>query len=155
MGIRHNLISIGSRTVRALRMSVLRNWGGYSNISKNCVIERNVGLDKLNPKGIHIGSGTLVAGGTTILSHEHIFVKPDGSYYYADTYIGKNCFIGVRSIICPGVHIGDECVIGAGSIVTKDIPSNCMAAGVPAKVIKTDIHMNDHARLQGEIRYKE
>lgn len=98
MSIRHKLISIGGRTVRVLRMSVLRNGGGYSNISKSCVIERNVGLDKLNPKGIHIGSGTLVAGGTTILSHEHIFVKPDGSYYYTDTYIGKNCFIGVRSI---------------------------------------------------------
>lgn len=46
-------------------------------------------------------------------------------------------------------------MIGAGSIVTKDIPSNCMAVVVPAKVIKTDIHMNDYARLQGEIRYKE
>lgn len=144
-----------AQCVRVLRMCAIRNGGGYSNISKNCVIEHNVGLDRLNPKGIHIGSGTLVASGTTILSHEHIFVKPDGGYYYTDTYIGKNCFIGVRSIICPGVHIGDECVIGAGSVVTKDIPSNCMVVGVPAKIIKRDIQMSNEARLLGNIRYKE
>ena len=73
---------------------------GYVNINKNTVIEHNVGLDKLNRKGIHIGSGCLIASGTTILAHEHIFVKPDGSYYMKDTYIGNNCFIGVRSMIC-------------------------------------------------------
>lgn len=49
--------------------------------------------------------------------------------------IGNNVFIGLRAIIMPGVKIGDNCIIGAGSIVTKDIPSNCIAAGVPAKVI--------------------
>lgn len=128
---------------------------GYTNISRDTVIEKNVALDKLNRKGIHIGSGCLIASGTGILSHEHIFVKPDGSYYYKDTYIGDNCFIGVRSLICPGVHIGNQCVIGGGSVVTKDIPDHCMAAGVPAKVIKTGIKMNNHARLEGEFRYKE
>lgn len=39
--------------------------------------------------------------------------------------------------------------------MTKDIPDHCIAAGVPAKVIKTGIQMNDHARLEGEFRYKE
>lgn len=143
-----------SKYVRAFRMWVLHR-KGYTNISKNCVIEGGVGLDKLNPKGIHIGSGCLIASGTTILSHEHIFVKPDGSYYYKDTYIGNNCFVGVRSLICPGVHIGNECVVGGGTIVTKDVPDNCMVVGVPAKIVKTGIHMNDHARLEGEFKYKE
>ena len=72
-----------------------------------------------------------------------------------DTFIGNNCFIGVRSLICPGVKIGDECVIGAGSVVTKDIPSNSMAVGVPAKVIRTGIKMNEHARLEGDLKFKE
>lgn len=128
---------------------------GYVNINKNTVIEHNVGLDKLNRKGIHIGSGCLIASGATILAHEHIFVKPDGSYYMKDTYIGNNCFIGVRSMICPGVHIGNECVVGGGTIVTKDVPDNCMVVGVPGKIIKTGIRMNDHARLIGPNRFKE
>ena len=42
-----------------------------------------------------------------------------------------------------------------GSIVTKDIPDNCMAVGVPAKVIKTGIQMNEHAHLVGDMMYKD
>jgi len=51
--------------------------------------------------------------------------------------IGDNCFIGERTIILKGVHVGDNCIIGAGSVVTKDIPDNCVAAGVLARVIST------------------
>ena len=51
--------------------------------------------------------------------------------------IGNNVFIGMRSIILPGVTIGDNVIVGAGSIVTKDIPSNSVVAGVPARVIKS------------------
>lgn len=50
--------------------------------------------------------------------------------------IGSNVFIGYESIILPGVNIGDNVVIGARSVVSKDIPSNVVAAGVPAKVIR-------------------
>ena len=143
-----------AKLVRAWRIWLLHR-KGYTNISKKTVIEGRVGLDKLNRKGIHIGSGCLIASGTTILSHEHIFVKPDGSYYFKDTYIGNNCFIGVRSLICPGIRIGNECVVGAGTIVTKNVPDNCMVVGVPAKIVKTGIHMNNHARLEGDFKYKK
>lgn len=51
--------------------------------------------------------------------------------------IGNNVFIGYGAIIMPGVTIGDNVVIGAGSIVSRDIPSNSVAVGVPARVIKT------------------
>ena len=50
--------------------------------------------------------------------------------------IGHDVWIGARSIILPGVHIGDYSVIAAGSVVTSDIPSGVLAAGVPAKVKK-------------------
>ena len=128
---------------------------GYKNISSNTVIESGIKLDKLNRSGIHIGPGCLIASGTTILAHEHVFVKPDGSYYFKDTFIGKNCFIGVNSLICPGVRIGNQCVIGGGSVVTKDIPDHSMAVGVPAKVIKSGIKMDENAHLVGETMYKE
>lgn len=146
--------AILSKYVRLFRMYSL-HLNGYVNISKDSIIESGIKLDRLNRRGIHIGPGCLIASGTTILAHEHIFVKPDGGYYFKDTYIGNNCFIGVNCLICPGVNIGNECVIGGGSIVTKDIPDNCMAVGVPAKVIKTGIRMNSHARLEGEFRFKE
>lgn len=49
--------------------------------------------------------------------------------------LGDNVYVGIRTIILPGVHIGDNAIIGAGSVVTKDIPANVVAAGVPCKVI--------------------
>lgn len=53
--------------------------------------------------------------------------------------IGKNCWIGEHSRIQKGVTIGDNSIIAACSVVTKDVPANCIAAGNPAKVVKTDI----------------
>ena len=51
-------------------------------------------------------------------------------------YIGKNCWIGLNSIILKGVTIGDNCVIGAGSVVISDCEPNTLYAGNPAKKIK-------------------
>ncbi len=56
--------------------------------------------------------------------------------YAKPVHIGNRCWIGASVTICPGVTIGDGCVIGAGSVVTRDIPANSFAAGVPAKVIR-------------------
>ncbi len=52
-------------------------------------------------------------------------------------YIGENTNIGWDVIIMPGVKIGKNCIIGAGAVVTKDVPDNSVAAGVPAKVIES------------------
>ena len=57
--------------------------------------------------------------------------------YFAPIRIGSNTFIGINSVILPGVNIGENCIIGAGSVVTKDIPPNTVAAGVPARNIKS------------------
>lgn len=56
-----------------------------------------------------------------------------------DTYIGKQSIIGYASIILPGVRIGDNVIVGAGSVVSRDVPSNCIVAGNPAKIIKINI----------------
>ena len=56
--------------------------------------------------------------------------------YAKPVTIGNDCWFGANVVVCPGVTIGDNCVIGAGSVVTRDIPTNSFAAGVPAKVIR-------------------
>ena len=95
-------------------------------------------LDKsINPHGIHIGDRTWILNGSFVMAHDHCRALR------TDTYIGKDCVIGVNAIIMPGVHIGDEVIIGSGAVVTKDIPSNTIAVGNPAKVIKTDIHVHN------------
>ena len=50
--------------------------------------------------------------------------------------IGNNVWIAAGAIICPGVTIGDNTVIGAGSVVTRAIPSNVFACGVPCRVVR-------------------
>ena len=50
--------------------------------------------------------------------------------------IGDGCWLGARVLVLPGVKVGNGSIIGAGSVVTKDIESNVIAAGVPAKVIR-------------------
>ncbi|BCZ27058.1 putative lipopolysaccharide biosynthesis O-acetyl transferase WbbJ [Claveliimonas bilis] len=55
---------------------------------------------------------------------------------YAPVAIGDNVWIGENVSIMPGVKIGNGCIIGANSVVTKQIPDNCIAAGIPARIIK-------------------
>jgi acetyltransferase-like isoleucine patch superfamily enzyme len=55
----------------------------------------------------------------------------------ADVAIGRNCWIGSRAIVLKGVKIGDNTIVAAGSIVTSDLPPNVLAAGAPARIIRT------------------
>lgn len=58
---------------------------------------------------------------------------------HAPVVIGENCWIGRNVSILKGVTIGDNSIIAANSVVTKSVPANCIAAGNPAKVVKTNI----------------
>ena len=59
---------------------------------------------------------------------------PD-SEVYGPIVVGDNVFIGLRALILPSVTIGDNVIIGAGAVVTRDIPPNSVAVGVPARVV--------------------
>lgn len=103
-------------------------------IGKDVRINRTAHLDKnINPKGIHIGDGSVVLLDSIILAHDH------SRGLKADTVIGKNCIIGTRAIVMPGVRIGDSAIVAAGSIVVKDVPAHSMVAGNPAKLIKEGV----------------
>jgi acetyltransferase-like isoleucine patch superfamily enzyme len=128
------------------RVCLYKAWG--YDIDRTTILERHVLLDKLNPRGIHIGRNTLVASHVKILSHEHC--KRVGECpYFTDTHIGDNCFIGIGAIILPGVRIGDQVIVGAGAVVTKDVPANVIVAGNPARIIRRGIEMNSRAELVG------
>jgi tetrahydrodipicolinate N-acetyltransferase len=55
-------------------------------------------------------------------------------------HLGENVWIAIRAIVLKGVHVGDGAIVGAGAIVTKDVPARSLVAGVPAKVIRENVH---------------
>jgi acetyltransferase-like isoleucine patch superfamily enzyme len=84
---------------------------------------------------VHVTAGVKFVthdGGTLILRRE----VPDLEWT-APIVISDDVYVGTNTIILPGVIIGRRCLIGAGSVVTRSIPDNSVAAGVPARVIKT------------------
>ena len=92
---------------------------------------------------IEIGEDTILGAGSMILDND--FHIPGHGFSWLTEYsknskpvkIGRGCFIGARSIILKGVTLGDRVVIGAGSVVTKDVPAYSVAAGNPARVVRT------------------
>lgn len=88
---------------------------------------------------VTIGDNVLIAPNVTIsvTGHPvHHELRENGEMFSFPVTIGNNVWIGSNVVINPGVTIGNNSVIGAGSIVTKDIPANVVAAGVPCNVIR-------------------
>jgi acetyltransferase-like isoleucine patch superfamily enzyme len=121
-------------------------------IGKNCTLTNpNFGSE---PFLISIGDNVRVSKGVVFTNHDggmwvlrNNGMAPNGDRF-GPISIGNNVHIGMNSMIMPGVTIGDNVIVGAGSIVTKSIPSNSVAAGVPAKIIETvaeyyEKHVND------------
>lgn len=76
--------------------------------------------------------------GTTVREKERIDL-------FGKITVGSNVHIGTNAMIMPGVEIGDNCIIGCGAIVTKNIPENSIAVGIPARVIETiDEYVRKH-----------
>ncbi len=106
----------------------------------NCRIYiRNFGTE---PFLISMGDRVTITSGVKVLTHDGstcLIRDADGRRYqrYAPVRIGSDVFIGVNTIILPGISIGSNVVIGAGSVVTKDVPDGTVVAGNPAKVVMT------------------
>ncbi|PJG59199.1 sugar O-acetyltransferase [Aeromonas cavernicola] len=89
---------------------------------------------------VHIGSHVLLAPNVQIYTATHSMdhlARRGWTAYNQPVHIGDDCWIGGGAIICPGVTIGPRSVIGAGAVVTRDIPSDSLAVGNPARVIRT------------------
>lgn len=86
---------------------------------------------------ITIGKGTFIGPRVSILTTNHDLRDLTKNTPPEPVTIGKNCWIGVNSIILPGVVLGDHTIVGAGAVVTKSFPEgHQVIAGNPAKVIR-------------------
>jgi acetyltransferase-like isoleucine patch superfamily enzyme len=128
-----------ARLRTAIRSTIL----GWNTVYLRAVWKMNIGygtriafsakMDKTNPTGVNIGNYTGISFGAVILAHDFLL------NLHKDTWIGDNCQIGARAIICPGVRIGNGCVIAVGSVVTSNVPDGCLVMGNPARIVERDI----------------
>lgn len=126
-----NRISIGEGTTVQRRATI----NGSVTVGAGCIIAPNV----------FVSSGThpfREFPEYSIREQERLITERDGSLESLDKpiTIGEDCWLGVNVVVCPGVAIGRGCVIGANSVVVRDIPSNSICAGAPAKVIGDRFH---------------
>lgn len=96
------------------------------------------------PYLISLGANVRISWGVNFVTHDGgvwVVRHYQPAYYNVDVIapivVGNNVHIGTNCIIIPGVYIGDNVIIGCGAVVTRDIPSNSVAAGVPCKVIRS------------------
>lgn len=112
-------IVIGENTFLNTQVILNADIGGKIRISNDCMIGPRTIFRTANHKIKDINS-----------------VKREQGHAFADILVERNVWIGANVTVLPGVTIGENSVIAAGAVVTKDIPKNCLAAGVPALVKK-------------------
>ena len=108
---------------------------GRLEIGANCFI--NDGVNICCSTEIKIGRDTKIADWAVLYDTDFHEIEPSREVHKERIVIGRNVWIGARAIILPGADIGDHSVIAAGAIVRGHIPPQSVAAGIPAKVIKS------------------
>lgn len=129
-----------------LQGPVTFHYGVHTKIGKNTFINFNFTCQ--DDAEVTVGENCNFGPNVTIVTPVHPMRAderralrcPDGTEkrlcWAKPVHIGSDCWLGANVVVCPGVTIGDNCVIGAGSVVTRSIPANSFAAGVPCKVIR-------------------
>ncbi len=130
-----NNISIGNNVLIEPNVTMTTQISsGKLKISDNVTIGKNSILDFSGD--LYIKQGVLLSEGVIIETHDHGF-EPRNEPTRKQLVIGENVWIGLNAIIMPNTgSIGDNTIIAAGAVVTKEVPANCIVAGIPAKIIK-------------------
>jgi len=125
-------------------------------VSRNCIIQGKSGGIVIGNK-VDIGANTLITSATGVHVEPSVLIAGNcyigGSRYYTESldvpimeqgwysrgpvHIGTGSWLGAGVIVLDGVRIGQGCIVGAGAVVTKDLPDYAVAAGVPARVLRS------------------
>ncbi|MDE6724442.1 MAG: sugar O-acetyltransferase [Ruminiclostridium sp.] len=129
-----------------LQSPIQFDYGCFTHVGEN--FYANFNFTVLDTCPVTVGDNVFIGPNVTIATALHdlnpykrrMLVHEDGSPYDLEygkpITIGNDCWIASNVVICAGVTVGNNVVIGAGSVVTRDIPSNSLAAGNPCRVIR-------------------
>jgi acetyltransferase-like isoleucine patch superfamily enzyme len=109
-------------------------------IGARVVVARDVTLDARG--ALTLEDDALIGFESVLLSHTHrsdavgVAIQRQGMYS-APVTIGARAWLGMRVLVLPGIEIGEDAIIASGAVVTKSIPARSIAAGVPARVLRS------------------
>lgn len=109
--------------------------GGSAMIDMNAVI----GSCAVIGAGTHVGAGAVIAGALEPFSDVPV-------------RIGAGVLIGANAVVLEGLSVGDGAVIGAGAVVTRDVPENAVAVGIPARIVGDRSSVRGNAAINGDLR---
>jgi acetyltransferase-like isoleucine patch superfamily enzyme len=142
----HSFLARGSdinidKSVRFGRWCFFTSKGGEIVIGENTFLNTQVILNADIGGKIHISNDCMIGPRTIFRTANHKIkdinsIKHGQGHAFANIFVERNVWIGANVTVLSGVTIGENSVIAAGAVVTKDIPKNCLAAGVPAIVKK-------------------
>ena len=133
--------------IKRLMLNMFNKPGDYAikigvKMGKNCKIHKNVFWGS-EPYLITMGDNVRITEGVRFITHDggvhvlrNLYNEKEIDVFGKIT-IGNNVHIGMNSIIMPGVTIGNNCVVGCGAVVTKNVESNSVVVGIPAKKIES------------------
>jgi acetyltransferase-like isoleucine patch superfamily enzyme len=124
-------VFVGRNTILSCKNGDIELADG-ANIGFNCEI--------FSASRVRIGAGTLLAAYAYVIGGDHDFSDPSKSILEQDrtsdgVLIGDGAWIGAGAKVFDGVAIGDKAIVGAGAVVTRDVPAQAVAVGIPAKVV--------------------
>lgn len=112
-------------------------------IGENCIVDKTAEFGT-EPYLVELGNDVRITKGVRFITHDgslwvvrNLGLVSREADFFGRIKIGNNTNIGWNAIIMPGVTIGCNCIVAAGAVVTKDIPDNSVAVGVPARVLES------------------
>ena len=111
-------------------------------VGKNVQVFNGVSFGS-EPYLIEIGDNTRIAEDVRFFTHDggaHVLRNMgllENADFFGPIKIGSNVHIGTQAMILPNVTIGNNVIVGIRAVVTKDVPDNCIVAGMPARIIET------------------
>ena len=139
--LREGRLEIGPHTLFEPGVWITTGDGGRVRIGEGTFLNLNVMVASVEL--VEIGSHCMFANGCFVTDGNHRFddlerpVTWQGFTTKGPTRVGDNVWCGAHVVITSGVTVGDRCVIGANSVVTEDLPPYSIAAGVPARVLRS------------------
>lgn len=110
-----------------------------ASIGKNCKISSHTFICE----GVHIEDNVFIGHNVTFINDKYPRataedggLQTENDWSVVETFVRKGASVGSSATILCGVTIGENSIIGAGAVVTKDVPANSIAAGVPARIVK-------------------